>query len=150
MTGTPDTGASQKALLDYLRIYMIVWQKIDFIWGMFITAYIPLFGFLHFYPGQIGSGFAGLFVLAIGVFTWINATSLRAHYDIVVTMGHEFRQMNAVYGDLNGALERTAHDGKRRLVLLTHGFGFAGFLYLMGERVGAELCDGVWMCLGVG
>lgn len=140
---------NEKEILEYLRIYVMIWQKIDFIWGLFITSYIPLFGFLHFYPGEMGLAFGGLFVVAIAAFTFVNAQALRQHYDIVVTMGREFRRLNRGFPDLNSALIRTAHDGRARLVLFTHGFGFAGFLYLMGERVGHTVCSesSGWVCL---
>ena len=144
-----DHGPGDKEALEYLRIYVMVWQKIDIIWGMFITSYIPLFGFLHFYPGQIGWSFAALFVVAIGGFTVVNGSALRMHYDFIVTMGEEFRRLNRSFPDLDGALARHPQRGKRRLVLFTHGFAFAGFLWLMGERLGQSLCDGPsgWGCL---
>lgn len=144
-----DQAAHEKELLEYLRVYVMVWQKIDFIWGLFITSYIPLFGFLNFYPDQIGFGFAALFGVAILGFTVVNGRALRQHYDIAVTMSREYRRMNRSFPDLNGALTRTAHEGRARLVIWTHSFAFGGFLYLMGERVAAGLCNGSsgWGCL---
>ncbi|BBU57457.1 hypothetical protein KU6B_37220 [Mameliella alba] len=53
--GVIDREAREKELLEYLRVYVMIWQKIDFIWGMFLTSYIPLFGFLHFYQGDLGA-----------------------------------------------------------------------------------------------
>lgn len=149
MSGPIDRDNQEKELFEYLRVYVMIWQKIDFIWGMFITSYIPLFGFLHFYPGEIGTGFGGLFVIAIAAFTYVNAQALRQHYDIATTMSREFRRLNRGFPDLNAALSRTAHDGRARMVLFTHGFGFAGFLYLMGERVGPADCEAEsgWICL---
>lgn len=140
MHGVVDREAREKELLEYLRVYVMVWQKIDFIWGLFITSYIPLFGFLHFYKGPLELSFSGLFSLAIFVFTYINAQALRQHYDIAVTMSREFRRLNRSFPDLNAALTRTAHDGRSRTVLFTHGFAFAGFVYMMGGRIGAGLC----------
>ena len=143
-----DHVPGDKEALEYLRITVMIWQKIDFIWGMFITSYIPLFGFLHFYPGEIGSGFAGLFVVAIAGFTLVNAQALRTHYDMVVTMAEEFRRLNRSFPGLDGALARHPQSGKPRLVLFTHGFAFAGFLWLMGERL-EPACTGFsgWVCL---
>ena len=140
MHGVVDRDAREKELLEYLRVYVMVWQKIDFIWGLFLTSYIPLFGFLHFYQGEIGANFGGLFVIAIVAFTLVNAQALRQHYDIAITMSHEFRRLNRSFPDLNGALSRTAHDGRPRLVLFTHSFAFAGFLYMMIERIGEGFC----------
>lgn len=152
MHGVLDRDTRDKELLEYLRIYVMIWQKIDFIWGMFLTSYIPLFGFLHFYPGEIGVSFGGLFVLAVAVFTWVNAQALRQHYDMAITMSREFRRLNRSFPDLNGALVRTAHDGRPRLVKFTHGFAFLGFLYMMVGRTGAWMCDAGtaasgWRCL---
>ncbi|MCJ7872216.1 hypothetical protein Q4577_05785 [Marinovum sp. 2_MG-2023] len=139
----------QKELMEYLRVYVMIWQKIDFIWGMFITSYIPLFGFLHFYQGDIGAVFAVMIVVAIAGFTLINATALRDHYEIAVTMSTEFRKHNKDFQDLNGALSRTSHNGKAAMVLMTHGCAFAGFLFLMAVRVAKRHCvegsDG-WIC----
>ncbi len=144
-----EQDGKEQELFDYLRIFVMFWQKIDFIWGLFITSYIPLFGFLHFYQGQIGGSFGLLFVIAIGAFTWVNGAALRSHYDLANTMSKEFRRNNRSYPDLNAALLRTANDGKERLVLFTHGFAFAGFLYMMGERVGETMCGtkNGWGCL---
>ncbi|MBN7784525.1 hypothetical protein JYP51_06310 [Ponticoccus gilvus] len=149
MNGPIEREAREKELLEYLRVYMIAWQKIDFIWGMFITSYIPLFGFLHFYAQEMGVVFAGLFIVAIAGFTWVNGSALRQHYDIVTTMSREYRRLNRSFPDLNAALTRTALDGRARMVLFTHGFAFAGFLYLMGEKVGHSLCGAAsgWTCL---
>lgn len=149
MKALAEHEARDKELLEYLRVYVMIWQKIDFIWGMFITSYIPLFGFLHFYPGEMGFAFAVLFALAIAAFTFVNAQALRQHYDIAVTMSREFRRYNKGFPDLNGALLRTAHDGRARMVLFTHWFAFSGFLYLMGERVGHSVCSEAsgWVCL---
>ncbi|SMX43303.1 hypothetical protein [Maliponia aquimaris] len=152
MHGVLDRDTRDKELLEYLRIYVMIWQKIDFIWGMFLTSYIPLFGFLHFYQGEIGVSFAGLFVLAIAVFTWVNAQALRQHYDMAITMSREFRRLNRSFPDLNGVLVRTAHDGRPRLVGFTHGFAFLGFLYMMLGRTGVWVCaagtpESGWSCL---
>jgi hypothetical protein len=94
MSALADREAREKELLEYLRVYVMIWQKIDFIWGLFITSYIPLFGFLHFYQGDIGMGFAVLFGLAIAGFTYVNGQALRQHYDIACTMSREFRRLN--------------------------------------------------------
>ncbi|MBY6117238.1 hypothetical protein KUW09_23785 [Mameliella alba] len=138
--GVVDREAREKELLEYLRVYVMIWQKIDFIWGMFITSYIPLFGFLHFYQGEIGMSFAGLFALAIAVFTYVNAQALRQHYDIAITMSREFRRLNRSFPDINGALTRTAHDNRPRLVRFTHGFAFLGFVYMIVGRIGVGFC----------
>ena len=149
MTFMADKELRETELLDYLRVYVMIWQKIDFIWGLFITSYIPLFGFLHFYQKQIGLVFALMFLVAIAGFTFVNGQALRQHYDIAVTMSREFRRRNKLFPDINGALLRTAHDGRARMVLFTHGASFAGFVYLMGERVGTDLCRAStgWVCL---
>lgn len=130
----------EKELLEYLRVYVMIWTKIDFIWGLFLTSYIPLFGFLHFYQGDIGTSFAGMFVLAIAAFTYVNAQALRQHYDIAITMSREFRRLNRSFPDINGALTRTAHEKRPRLVMLTHNFAFFGFGYMMIGRIGAGYC----------
>jgi hypothetical protein len=140
MQGVVDREAREKELLEYLRVYVMIWQKIDFIWGLFITSYIPLFGFLHFFQGEIGTSFSVMFVLAIAAFTFVNGQALRQHYDIAVTMSREYRRLNRSFPDLNAALTRTAHDGRARMVLFTHCAAFAGFVYMMIGRVGAGFC----------
>lgn len=143
--------ADEKELLEYLRVFVMIWQKIDFIWGMFITSYIPLFGFIHFYQGKIDPSFAVMFVFAILAFTLINGSALRSHYLIANTMSQEFRRLNRSFPDVNRALVRTAHDNKPMMVLVTHGCAFAAFVYMMGARVGLGFCevDGQagWRCL---
>lgn len=37
MSALADREAREKELLEYLRVYVMIWQKIDFIWGLFIT-----------------------------------------------------------------------------------------------------------------
>ena len=137
--------------VEYLRVYFMVWQKIDFIWGMFITTYIPLIGFLHFYQGEIGFPFAFIFVLAIAGFTWINWGSLRTHYRIANTMNAEFRKIEKEYPALNETLARNNTEGKENLVFFTHTAAFACFLYLTVTRLGEKLCfspeDNGWSCL---
>ena len=103
MTFMADKELRETELLDYLRVYVMIWQKIDFIWGLFITSYIPLFGFLHFYQKQIGLVFALMFLVAIAGFTFVNGQALRQHYDIAVTMSREFRRRNKLFPDINGA-----------------------------------------------
>ena len=150
--GVIDREAREKELLEYLRVYVMIWQKIDFIWGMFLTSYIPLFGFLHFYQGEMGGSFAGMFVLAIAIFTYVNGQALRQHYDLAITMSREFRRLNRSFPDINGALTRTAHDKRPRLVWLTHGAAFGGMLYMMLGRIGTGFCapgtaEGGWNCV---
>ncbi|KUF11220.1 hypothetical protein [Pseudoponticoccus marisrubri] len=149
MTALTDRDAREKELLEYLRVFVMVWQKIDFIWGMFVTSYIPLFGFLHFYQGQIDGSFGMLFAVAIAAFTWINGTALVTHYDIAATMSREYRRLNKAFPDLNAALSRRGIERRGRLVYFTHTLAFAGFLYMMGERVGETLCSdrSGWGCL---
>ena len=143
--------SANSVLMDYLRIYVLIWQKIDFIWGMFITTYIPLIGFLHFYQGEIGFPFAFIFVVAIGGFTWINWGSLRTHYRIANAMNREYRARNDTYPELNEALRRNNTIGKDRLVFFTHGAAFACFLYLTVTRLAERICiapqDDGWNCL---
>lgn len=137
--------------VEYLRVYFMVWQKIDFIWGMFITTYIPLIGFLHFYQGEMEFPFAGIFVIAIAGFTWINWGALRSHYRIANTMNREFRNRNKDFPALNETLMRNNTEGKEKLVLYTHSAAFACFLYLTVTRLGERLCvapqDSGWNCL---
>lgn len=93
-------------------------------------------------------GFAVLFGLAIAGFTYVNGQALRQHYDIACTMSREFRRLNRSFPDVNGALMRTAHEGRARMVLFAHWFAFLGFVYLMGVRLGS-LCGAPsgWACL---
>lgn len=137
-------------LLEYLRVYVMVWQKIDFIWGMFLTTYIPLIGFLHFYRGEFGLAFGAIVLAALGAFTAINGNALRSHYLIANTMSLEFRSMNRSYPQLNIALDRTATEWHPRIVLVTHSAAFLGFVYLTGARFTAQSCAGQaegWDCL---
>lgn len=135
-----DPGEVEKALMEYLRVYVMIWQKIDIIWGMFITTYVPLLGFIHLYQGDVGLDFAALFVLAIAGFTFINGQSLMMHYKLVIVMSEEFRALNGAFPKLNEGLRRTAMNGRHRIVYWTHSFAFLGFLYLALARVGDLAC----------
>lgn len=144
------TNQSDRDVLEYLRVYVMVWQKIDFIWGMFLTTYLPLLGFINFYQKDISPVFAVLMTLAVGLFTLINGRSLRAHYDIANTMSAEFRRLNRSYPDLNGALGRRANVMKPGIVAVTHVLAFAGFVYLVAGRLLPGVCgtDTGWGCIG--
>ena len=133
--------SANSVLMDYLRIYVLIWQKIDFIWGMFLTTYIPLVGFLHFYRDDISLTFALIAVTGNAGFTLINGNALLSHYRLANSMSREFRSLNRDFPILNDALARAATDRLPKVVFATHSLAFFGFLYLLAQRIMGNSCD---------
>ncbi len=131
---------TDKDVMEYLRVYVMIWQKIDFIWGMFITTYIPLVGFLHFYRDNISLVFALIAILGNAGFTAINGNALLTHYRLANTMSREFRALNRDFPMLNDALSRAATERRPQVVWGTHGLAFFGFLYLLIQRILENTC----------
>ncbi|WP_417719684.1 hypothetical protein [Salipiger sp.] len=85
----PMAEVSGREPMEYLRVFVRIRLKVDFIRGMFVTPCIRVFGLMQFYPGEVGAGFSLLICGAMTAFTWINGTSLRMHYRVARVMLRE-------------------------------------------------------------
>ena len=102
------SGGGDRERMEDLRIFVRVWQKTDFIRGMVITTYIPIFGLMQFYRREVSTAFALLLCVAVDGFTWINGNALRMHSRLARGMVRAFRSLNRRYPMLSAEMGMVA------------------------------------------